>query len=90
MSTESVMHTRSGYYTKSLSVAYPHDENWWSWGIVFNALRRYEETGEHQPSLPPDIQRPGAAVGLAVGLGFRQLGLAAEDWRYVMPPWKRR
>jgi hypothetical protein len=53
-------------------------QGWWMWSIVLEILRRYEETGIPQPELPRSIQRPGAIVGLSVGLAVRQAALAAE------------
>ena len=51
---------------------------WELWSNVVAILRRYEETGIPQPELPRAIQRPGALVGLSVGLALRQAALAAE------------
>jgi hypothetical protein len=48
------------------------------WSIVLEILRRYEQTGIPQPELPRSIQRPGALIGLSVGLALRQAALAAE------------
>jgi hypothetical protein len=45
---------------------------------VLEILRRYEQTGIPQPELPRSIQRPGALIGLSVGLALRQAALAAE------------
>jgi hypothetical protein len=50
---------------------------WWMWSIVVEVLRRYESTGIPQPELPRSIQRPGALIGLSVGLAVRQAALAA-------------
>lgn len=51
---------------------------WELWSDVVEILRRYEQTGIPQPELPRSIQRPGALVGLSVGLALRQAALAAE------------
>lgn len=51
---------------------------WWMWSIVLEILLRYEQTGIPQPQLPRSIQRPGALIGLSVGLAVRQAALAAE------------
>jgi hypothetical protein len=48
------------------------------WSIVLEVLRRYESTGIPQPELPRSIQRPGALIGLSVGLAVRQAALAAQ------------
>ena len=53
-------------------------QGWFIWKIVLDILRRYEETGIAQQELPRSIQRPGAAVGLAIGLAIRQAALAAS------------
>jgi hypothetical protein len=54
----------------------------WSWATVLDALRRSDE-GEVAPAeLPEDVKRAGASIGLAVGLGFRQLALLYEDVHY--------
>jgi hypothetical protein len=63
----------SPYYFQGFGVA----QGWWMWKIVLDILRRYEETGIPQQELPRSIQRPGAAVGLAIGLAIRQAALAA-------------
>jgi hypothetical protein len=55
-----------------------HTQGWWMWSIVLEILRRYEQTGIPQPELPRSIQRPGALIGLSVGLALRQAALAAE------------
>ncbi len=52
--------------------------SWSEWRSVIEVLRRYEATGIPQPELPRSIQRPGALVGLAVGLAVRQAALAAQ------------
>jgi hypothetical protein len=49
---------------------------------VLDVLRRAEEDGAPRPELRADVQRPGAAVGLAIGLAFRQLALLHEDVTY--------
>jgi hypothetical protein len=51
---------------------------WELWSNVVEILRRYEQTGIPQPELPRSIQRPGALVGLSIGLALRQAALAAE------------
>jgi len=56
----------------------PDTHGWWMWSIVLEVLRRYEQTGIPQPELPRSIQRPGALIGLSVGLALRQAALAAE------------
>ena len=48
---------------------------WKIWSNVIEILERYEETGIPQPELPRSIQRPGALVGLSVGLAVRQAAL---------------
>ena len=50
---------------------------WELWSNVVEILRRYEQTGIPQPELPRSIQRPGALVGLTIGLAVRQAALAA-------------
>ena len=52
--------------------------SWSEWRSVIEVLRRYEVTGIPQPELPRSIQRPGALVGLAIGLAVRQAALAAQ------------
>lgn len=64
----------SPYYFQALSR--DPTQGWFMWKIVLEILRRYEETGITQQELPRSIQRPGAAVGLAVGLAIRQAALA--------------
>ena len=54
----------------------------WSWATVLDVLSRAEEDGAARPELRPDVQRPGAAIGLAVGLAVRQLALLHEDVTY--------
>lgn len=51
---------------------------WKRWSIVLEILQRYEQTGIPQPELPRSIQRPGAIVGLSVGLAVRQAALASQ------------
>ena len=51
---------------------------WKRWSTVLEILRRYELTGIPQPELPRSIQRPGALIGLSVGLALRQAALAAD------------
>lgn len=51
--------------------------SWSMWRNVVEVLRRYEETGIPQPELPRSIQRPGALVGLSIGLAVRQAALSA-------------
>jgi len=51
---------------------------WSIWRSVIEVLQRYEETGIPQPELPRSIQRPGALVGLSVGLAVRQAALPAQ------------
>lgn len=51
---------------------------WSEWRNVVEVLRRYEETGIPQPELPRSIQRPGALLGLSIGLAVRQAALAAQ------------
>jgi hypothetical protein len=65
----------SPYYFLPLGV--PADPGWFMWKIVLDILRRYEETGITQQELPRSIQRPGAAVGLAIGLAIRQAALTS-------------
>ncbi|HUS27113.1 MAG TPA: hypothetical protein VMZ53_01340 [Kofleriaceae bacterium] len=48
---------------------------WKMWSIVLDILRRYEQTGIPQPELPRSIQRPGALIGLSIGLAVRQAAL---------------
>jgi hypothetical protein len=59
----------------------------WSWATVLSALQAAEDAGEPRAEVPTDVQRPGAALGLAVGLAVRQLALLAEDtgfWGWPM------
>ncbi len=70
-----VLEELSPYYFQAVGL--PGSQGWWMWRIVIDILRRYEETGIPQQELPRSIQRPGALVGLAVGLAIRQAALAA-------------
>jgi hypothetical protein len=65
---------QSPYYFQSLGEQQP--QGWCIWKTVLDILRRYEETGLPQQELPRSIQRPGATVGLAIGLAIRQAALA--------------
>lgn len=65
----------SPYYFQALGEQQP--QGWCMWKTVLDILRRYEETGLPQQELPRSIQRPGATVGLAIGLAIRQAALAA-------------
>ncbi len=58
-------------------IDWPMAQGWALWRIVIDVLRRYEQTGIPQPELPRSIQRPGALVGLTIGLAVRQAALAA-------------
>lgn len=69
----------SPYYFQAFGVV--DAQGWFMWKIVLDILRRYEETGIAQQELPRSIQRPGAAVALAVGLAIRQAGLNANVQR---------
>jgi hypothetical protein len=74
----------SPYYFQALGLSRTDAQTWqgwFMWKIVLDILRRYEETGIAQQELPRSIQRPGAAVGLAVGLAIRQAALAANARR---------
>jgi hypothetical protein len=73
----SVLEELSPYCFHGVGAANP-PQGWWMWGVVVDILRRYEQTGIPQPELPRAIQRPGAIVGLAVGLAVRQAALAAQ------------
>lgn len=53
--------------------------SWSMWRSVIEILRRYEATGIPQPELPRSIQRPGALVGLTIGLAVRQAALSAQS-----------
>ena len=75
-----VLEELSPYYFQALGMPRTQ-EGWWMWRIVLDVLRRYEETGIPQQELPRSIQRPGAVVGLAVGLAIRQAALAAAVGR---------
>lgn len=68
-----VLEELSPYYFQALGMPHPQG----CWKIVLDILRRYEETGIPQQELPRSIQRPGALVGLAIGLAIRQAGLSA-------------
>ena len=67
-----VLEELSPYYFQALGMPQPQG----CWKIVLDILRRYEETGIPQQELPRSIQRPGAVVGLAIGLAIRQAALA--------------
>lgn len=69
----------SPYYFQGLTRAQAEAQGWFMWKSVLDILRRYEETGITQQELPRSIQRPGAAVGLAIGLAIRQAALAANE-----------
>ena len=71
-----VLEELSPYYFQAVGM--PSSQGWWMWKIVLDILRRYEETGIPQQELPRSIQRPGAVVGLAVGLAIHQAGLSAR------------
>jgi hypothetical protein len=71
----------SPYYFQAFGLSQSQTQGWFMWKIVLDILRRYEETGIAQQELPRSIQRPGAAVGLAVGLAIRQAALAASAQR---------
>lgn len=60
---------------------WPLAQGWAMWRIVIEVLRRYEQTGIPQPELPRSIQRPGALVGLTIGLAVRQAALSAKRTR---------
>jgi hypothetical protein len=75
--TRSVMHESSPFAYKT--VGWPPAEGIWRWYTVLTILQRYEDTGEVQPQLPPDVQRPGAMLGLTLGLLARQAAIFAED-----------
>ena len=72
-----VLEEPSPYYFQAIGL--PHLHGWAAWLRVIDVLRRYEQTGIPQPELPRSIQRPGALVGLAVGLAVRQAALAAQS-----------
>ena len=69
----------SPYYFQALGLSQSQTQGWFMWKIVLDILRRYEETGVTQQELPRSIQRPGAAVALAIGLAIRQAALAAAQ-----------
>lgn len=71
-----VLEELSPYYFQAIGLAQP--QGWWMWQVVIEILRRYEQTGIPQPELPRSIQRPGALVGLTIGLAVRQAALAAQ------------
>jgi predicted secreted Zn-dependent protease len=66
---------QSPYYFQALGLTQAEAQGWFMWKIVLEILRRYEATGITQQELPRSIQRPGAAVGLAI----RQAALAAAQ-----------
>lgn len=70
-----VLEEPSPYYFQALGKAW---QGWWMWKLVIDILRRYEATGIPQPELPRSIQRPGALIGLTIGLCIRQAALAAQ------------
>jgi hypothetical protein len=72
-----VLEELSPYYFQALGLSRAQAQGWFMWKIVLEILGRYEETGIAQQELPRSIQRPGAAVGLAVGLAIRQAALTA-------------
>lgn len=57
-------------------IDWPLAQGWAMWRIVIDVLRKYEQTGIPQPELPRSIQRPGALVGLTIGLAVRQAALS--------------
>lgn len=71
-----VLEEPSPYYFQALGLR--ADAGWWMWKLVIDVLRRYEATGIPQPELPRSIQRPGALIGLTIGLAIRQAALAAQ------------
>jgi hypothetical protein len=71
----SVLFERSCYLAPGPEI----DAGCWSWATVLDSLLRGEDEGVIRAEIPPAIQRPGATVGLAVGLAVRQLALLAED-----------
>jgi hypothetical protein len=75
----SSLEEQSPYYFQAFDPR--QQQGWIMWKIVLDILRRYEETGVTQQELPRSIQRPGAAVALAVGLAIRQAALAANAQR---------
>ena len=70
---ENALEEPSPYYFQAVGMTQPQS----MWRIVIEVLRRYEQTGIPQPELPRSIQRPGALVGLTIGLAVRQAALAA-------------
>ena len=76
-----VLEELSPYCFQALGL--PQSHGWWMWKLVLDTLRRYEETGIPQPELPRSIQRPGAVIGLTIGLLVRQAALAAQVIRRV-------
>ncbi len=77
----SSLEEQSPYYFQALDLPPSRTHGWIMWKIVLDILRRYEETGVTQQELPRSIQRPGAAVALAIGLAIRQAALAATAQR---------
>jgi hypothetical protein len=73
--TTNVLLETSPYYFMPLGASL--GDGWWKWDQVVSILRSYEQTGMVQPQLPRAIQRPGALLGLTIGLGFRQAALTA-------------
>jgi hypothetical protein len=71
---ENALEEPSPYYFQAIGMAQPQT----AWRLVIEILRRYERTGIPQPELPRSIQRPGALVGLMVGLALRQAALTAQ------------
>lgn len=71
----SVLFERSCYLVAGLEA----EAGGWSWATVLDALVRADEGGAARPEIPVAIQRPGAIVGLAVGLAVRQLAILSED-----------
>lgn len=72
-----VLEEQSPYYFQGIGL--PATGEWSMWCRVIDVLRRYEQTGIPQPELPRSIQRPGALVGLSIGLAVRQAALAAAS-----------
>jgi hypothetical protein len=70
-----VLDELSPYYFQGVEMPSDCGPGWWMWSVVVEVLRRYELTGVPQPQLPRSIQRPGALIGLAVGLAVRQAAL---------------
>jgi hypothetical protein len=71
----SVLFERSCYLVEGLEA----EAGCWSWATVLDALLRAEDGGAARSEVPLEIQRPGATVGLAVGLAVRQLAILSED-----------